>query len=98
MLLLKHVAHVSWANPDADFWVQRRGARRNLGRCFREYDPQALAVKVLDPRISPEFLYWYVTHQRLSGYFGAVAKGSLELLHITIKDLENLPIVVPNLG
>lgn len=92
MLLLKHVAHVRWADPSADFWVQRRGSLRNLGKVSKEYDPQAIGVTVFDDRILPEYLFYCLVKVRFDGYFQAVAKGTLDLKHITIKDVENIPI------
>lgn len=98
MVLLKEVAHVSHADETADFWLQRRGTTRNLGRVSKEYDPQALGVKVTDSRILPEFLYYVLIKCRFDGYFQAVARGTLDLKHITIRDVENIPLFIPDMS
>lgn len=88
---LKDVAEVTTNNPDAHFWVIRRGTKESVGKPTKEFNPEHFGISVYRPDIIyPELLYYTLMYVHSQGFWESVATGSLRLVHIRKSDLENL--------
>lgn len=88
---LKCLCSLTTGNVNADFWVVRRGSIAKLGAPTREYNPEHIGIKVQQTdRLSEKWLYYVFMHLNNTGYFKALARGTLTLQHITIEDVGNI--------
>ena len=46
---LKHIVDFSINNPDAEFWLIRKGGETTVGRPTREFSPEHIGVTVTRP-------------------------------------------------
>jgi len=90
---LRDLARVSTNMPDADFWVQRSGSAKTLGRPSHSYNPDSIGIKVTATAVlDPRYLFYVFTHLHNTGAFAQQARGSFELQHLRVTDIANLPI------
>lgn len=90
---LKNICNITVDNQDADFWLIRKGDERVVGTPTKTFSPEHIAIKVTDTeRVYPDFLYYYFQYLHNEGMFVNMSKGTLRLKHITVKDIEEIPI------
>lgn len=91
MRKLFNIAKVKTNYPDADFWLIRKGSESNVGKPTRIYSPEHFGIKVEQTQIIiPDYLYYALTHLHNVGYFRRIAKGTLNLKHVTRVDVESI--------
>jgi len=59
--------------------------------------PHLFVLRMVDSRVLPGYLVWYLNHRRAQRYFAQHAKGT-SIASITRTTLANLPLVVPPLA
>ena len=90
---LKDVCEIKTNFPDADFWLQRKGDVKSLGRPSKEYNNENIGIKVVRTDVlDPNYLYYLFMHLHGTGQFEQLAKGALRLQHISIEDIRNIPL------
>ena len=88
---LFNIAVIKTNFPEADFWVIRKGSEDKVGTPTRDYHPERIGVLVEQTEIVlPDFLFYVLQHLQSLGYFKRLAKGTLSLKHITVKDVEQI--------
>lgn len=76
---------------DADFWIVRRSSADLVGKPKKEFDPEAIGVKVIDTDVlDPQYLYYTIMHVANTGHFKKVARGSTRLVSIRISDIADI--------
>lgn len=92
----------------SDFFVQKddvlfttRGLNRRA--CFigeelpnTIFVAQIFALREISEEVNPAYLAWFINQQQAQEYFGANSSGS-HIQNIRKRDLESLPVKVPNL-
>jgi restriction endonuclease S subunit len=90
---LKHIAELTLGNPEADFWIIRRGNANQVGRPTREYSPEHIGVSVTRPDlVIPNYIFYVFEFLANQGSFEAMAQGTTNLKTISVKDLKNIPL------
>ena len=90
---LKQIVNLSVDNPNADFWIVRRGNARQVGRPTREYSPEHIGVTVTRPDlVLPDYLYYVFEYLANQGKIAELSHGTTGLRNIRIRDLENISI------
>ena len=93
---LKDVCKFSVNNPDADFWLIRKGSANVVGTPTKEFSPEHIGVTVIRTDILyPEYLFYVFQYLVLSGKLSELSHGTLRLKHITISDIVNIKIGTP---
>lgn len=79
--------------PEADFWLQRKGDEKNVGKPTKEYNPENIGVKVIATElVVPSFLFYYFQYLHSNGIFVNMAHGTLNLKNIRISEIKQIPI------
>ena len=90
---LKQIVNLSVDNPNADFWIVRRGNARQVGRPTREYSPEHIGVTVTRPDlVLADYLFYIFEFLANNGVVTEIAQGTTGLKSISIKDLKNIPL------
>jgi hypothetical protein len=90
---LKNYIEVSTKNPNADFWIVRRGSSETVGKPVKEYNPEHFGVTVTrKDRLVPDYLYYALLNIHTQGYFKPLARGTLKLVNIRKEDILSIPI------
>ena len=90
---LKNFCEIKEGFPDADFWLQRRGDVKTVGQPLKEYSPENIGIKVTSTDIlDPKFLYYAMLHLHSQGYWRNKTRGILNLVHIKVSDVQNVPV------
>ena len=90
---LKHIVDLSVNNPDADFWLIRKGSANMVGRPTREFSPEHIGVTVTRPDlVLADYLFYVFEHLANQGVFVSMAHGTTNLQNIRIKDIKNIPL------
>lgn len=93
MRKLFNIAKVKCNFPDADFWIVRKGSELTVGKPTRVYHPQHFGVKVDKTQIIiSDYLYYALDHLHSVFYFKSLAKGTLNLKHLVLADIESIRI------
>lgn len=88
---LHDVASVRVNDPDADFWIARRGSQDAVGKPTREFSPEAFGIKVQRPDVVlPDYLFYAMQYLHSQGYWKPIATGSLRLVNIRAKDVRDV--------
>lgn len=88
---LKELASIKTNQRNADFWIIRRGSINTLGDSTRTFNAEYYGLTVIrTDLVISDWLFYMFKHLNLSGYFYPLAKGTLELVHITKQDIENI--------
>lgn len=88
---LKFVATVKTNQPHADFWLVRKGTIDRVGKPTKMFYEEHIGIKVTHINIIfPQYLYYVfmAIHQR--GEWEQIARGTLNLKHITVSDVQNI--------
>lgn len=89
---LSHVADLKTNNPNADFYLVRKGSRNTVGTPTWNYSKEHIAVTVTSAKIDKKYLFYVLMHLHQKGVFALIARGTLNLTHITIDDAGETPI------
>lgn len=90
---LKDLVRVKLDDKNADFWIERRGSRRTVGKPSHEYGPHRFGVTVTArDALLPEYLFYMLEHIWNQGYFEACATGSTNLVNIRARDILDIPV------
>jgi hypothetical protein len=90
---LKSVCSVKTNFSDADFWLQRKGSKSSVGTPTKEFSPENIGIKVERTDIlDPNYLFYMFQHIHSSGKFEPLSKGTLNLQHITVEDVREIPL------
>jgi hypothetical protein len=88
---LSDVATIAVNQPDADFWLIRRGSEREVGRPVDEYDPERIGVLVTRTDILlPRYLFYVFANLHARGYWIPRARGTTRLVNIRTEDVKRL--------
>jgi len=80
---------------DADFWIVRKGSEKKVGMPTKKYSDEYIGIKIKNEAkdiIIPEYLFYLIEYLHQRGYFEQIAKGTLKLKHIEIKDIKSITI------
>lgn len=83
---------VSVNDPNADFWVTRRGSKETVGKPSREFNPENYGITVTSKDLLPDYLFYAFMNLHNQGYFIPLAKGTLRLVNIRADDIRNIRI------
>lgn len=90
---LENLTTIKTNFESANFWLIRRGSIESVGNPVRTFSQYHIGVKVERTDILlPNYLYYAMKHVHSTGYWKPLAKGTLELVHITTKDVKNITI------
>lgn len=93
IIRLKDLCIIKTNFPDADFWVQRRGTKENVGKPTKEFNPENIGIKVTATDIlNPQYLYYVFMHLHATKKWESVATGTLNLVNIKTSDVANIPV------
>lgn len=96
---LSAVVSIKVGDPEADFWIVRRGTPDSVGSVTREFNPEHYGVRVTRPDVMvPDYLYYALMHVHSSGAFKAMATGTLRLVNIRKQDILGIPLGAPLKG
>ena len=88
------VATAGWNMTDADFWIIGKGDGKVIGKPTEDRSiigPSYIGIKVLTPeKINPKYLFYLFQHLQYQGEFSKLAKGTLNLKHITLSDVKSV--------
>ena len=88
---LSDLADIATNQPEADFWLIRRGSEKEVGRPVNEYDPERIGVRVTRTDILlPRYLFYVFMDLHARGYWIPRAHGTLRLVNIKVADVKNL--------
>ena len=78
--------------PDADFWVQRRGARNNIGKVSKEFNRENIGIKVLRlDELDPGYLYYWMEHVQSQNWWERMGiPGVTGIWHLRVRDVQSL--------
>lgn len=95
LVRLKALATAKVNDPNADFWIARKGSLETVGKPTREFSPEHIGVKVtaLD-KVDPRFLYYVIEYAWMRGQFRQDAHGTTNLVNIKVADVLNLALSV----
>lgn len=90
---LKDIVSLNIDNPEADFWIIRRGTDKQVGRPTREYSAEHIGVSVTRPDlVLADYLFYVFEFLANKGVFVKLAGGTTNLKTIKIGDLKNIPL------
>jgi len=90
---LGDLAYIQTNYPEADFWIVRKGSDKTVGSVTKEFKPQHIGIKVIATEtLDPGYLYYALMNIYNQGYFRNKAIGSLNLKHIRVQDIKEIPI------
>ena len=90
---LGELIHIKTHDPDADFWVVRKGSLEQVGRPTRTYNPEYFGITVTDrDKLLPDYLFYMLTHMANIGYFRERATGSIRLVNIRKPDITSIAV------
>lgn len=89
---LGDLVKVSVNDPNADFWVVRRGTKESVGKPTEEFNPENYGITVTSDQLLPKYLFYAFMNLHNQGYFIPLAKGTLRLVNIRADDIRNIRI------
>jgi hypothetical protein len=93
IMKLKHIVDLKVNNPEADFWLIRKGNANKVGRPTREFSPEHIGVTITrSDLVIPDYLFYVFEHLSNQGVFVSMAQGTTNLQSISIEDLKNIPL------
>jgi hypothetical protein len=80
-------------DPDADFWIVRRGSADKVGTPVKTFSPEAYGITVKDKsRLSPDYLFYVIMYIHSTHHFERMATGSLRLQNIKAHDILSIAV------
>jgi hypothetical protein len=93
IMKLKDIVNLQVNNPDADFWLIRKGTKNMVGKPTREFSPEHIGVTITRPDlVLNDFLFYLFEYFSSVGAFSSLAQGTTGIRSIKIKDLGEVPI------
>ena len=93
MMYLQDICAIGVTAPDADFWLVRRGSRATVGKPVRDYNREAIGVRVTHREVLNEsYLFYWFMHLHSVGEWEKRATGSTELVNITVEMVRKIRI------
>lgn len=102
---LSQLASISENIDEPDFYIRRKGSVKTLGDVSKQrpegsHKSSWLGIKLNEIGIrfiDPDFLYYIMMTEKSKGTWAEIAKGTLNLVHITKSDIESfkLPFKLP---
>ena len=102
---LSQLASISENIDEPDFYIRRKGSVKTLGDVSKQrpegsHKSSWLGIKLNEIGIrfiDPDFLYYIMMTEKSKGTWAKIAKGTLNLVHITKSDIESfkLPFKLP---
>lgn len=92
---LQDIAEIRTDFIQADFWLQRKGSEKTIGKPKKAYYAEDIGIKIRPEyrdHISPEYIYYSLEYLHRKGVFENMAVGSLALKNLRISDVKALPI------
>ena len=90
---LKHIVDHKVNDPEANFWLIRKGSANKVGRPTREFSPEHIGVTITRPDlVVPDYLFYVFEHLANQGVFVSMARGTTNLQSISVKELKNIPL------
>lgn len=77
-------------DPEADFWVVRRGTEGAVGTPTREFNPEHFGITVTSEALLPDYLFYALQYIHHQGYYKPLARGSIKLVGIRADDIKNI--------
>jgi hypothetical protein len=71
-------------NPQADFWLIRKGSTEKVGTPVETFSPEHIGVTVDRKVLVPRYAFYWFMHKHMMGIFQSIAHGTTNLKHITI--------------
>ena len=88
---LSDVCEVRINFPDADFWLQRKGSKENVGKPLKEFYPENIGIRVVRTDVlDPNYLYYVFMSLHNQGKFQQMCSGALNLQHIRVEDVRGI--------
>ena len=78
--------------PDADFWLQRKAQRSNVGKTVKEFNKENIGIKVISTHlVDPKFLSYWFDNIYNQGYWRTHANPSTRGDYgLTVRDVRQL--------
>ena len=90
---LKDLCDFSLNNPDADFWLVRKGSANVVGTPTKEFSPENIGVTVTRTDILlPDYLFYVFQYLVSSGKLQQLSHGTTKLSNIRISDIGNIQV------
>jgi restriction endonuclease S subunit len=91
---LSDVCKIDTGMDDADFWLQRAGSEKTVGKPHENVDLQDIGIKVKDTTVChPKFLYYWFELLYMQGNMARLAEGQ-SIKSLSIKTIANIEIQV----
>lgn len=80
---------------EADFWLIRSHSREEVGRVVKHFNPDFIGVRVVKRELFiPSYVAFICSFHHGRGVFALAAKGSLNLVHISVETVKELSLDV----
>lgn len=90
-LKLGDIAEIGTNFKDADFWIQRKGGEKDVGRPTMNFSPEHIGIKINKENIAvPKYIYYAIQYLHSKGYFEKLARGTTRLMNIRLDDIKNI--------
>jgi hypothetical protein len=80
--------------PEADFWLQKRGSKHNVGQPKDKFDEiqgqYNIGIKITDESVNKEHLWRYFWDLFNGGHWKTYSYGTLNLQHIRTSDVHDV--------
>jgi hypothetical protein len=78
-------------DPEADFWIVRRGSKEAIGKPTEEFNSEHYGLTVTKPElVLPKYLYYLFEYLWSQGFFKALGRGTLRLVNLRLEDFQHL--------
>lgn len=78
-------------DPDADFWIQRRGGENTVGTPSKAYNKEAIGISVDPEQLDAAYAFYLFQHiQQNLGFWKQRARGTTNLVGINMRDVKEL--------
>ena len=89
---LKFACEIKTGLEDADFWLQRRGSTKTIGRPTRDYSRDNIGIRITSKDILPAYLFYMMEHLFVSGHWEPFAIGTTNLKNLRLDDVKNVKV------
>ena len=90
---LKQLVDFSVNNPDADFWLIRKGDESTVGSPTKTFSPEHIGVTVTRrDLVLPEYLFYVFQYLVMNGTFKSLSHGTTLLKNIRTSDIGNITV------
>lgn len=77
----------------ADFWMIRKGSSEKVGMPVEFFKDSFIGIKITKTEvITPAWAFYSLVHLHNKGLFKVLAKGTTNLVHITLEDVKHIPV------